>query len=145
VVGKIRNYLFKWKPMRNALPGVSAELEAIGLERGPKFDKVLEDFFQAQLLGKARKPEEHAKILRKLAGIKETPKKVEEKKKPEKEKSRKGAAPAAPATSPAKSAAPTKPEAATAKGQTSASKAAAPHQKSAPAGHGKQKPRAKKK
>src|SRR6202521_4506389 len=85
-VGKIRNYMFKWKPMRNALPGVATELESIGLERGPKFDKVLEDFFQAQLLGKARKPEDHAKVLRKLSGIKEPPKKIEEKKKPEKSK-----------------------------------------------------------
>jgi len=63
---------------------VAAELEALGMERGPKFDKVVEDFFQLQLLGRARKPEDHAKILRKLAGIKEAPKKVEEKKKPEK-------------------------------------------------------------
>ena len=85
-VGKIRNYLYKWKPLRQALPNVAGELEALGLEHGPKFDKVLEDFFQAQLLGKARKPEAHVKVLRKLAGIKELPKKVEEKKKPEKTK-----------------------------------------------------------
>jgi tRNA nucleotidyltransferase (CCA-adding enzyme) len=85
-VGKIKTYFSKWKPIRQALPGVSAELEAIGMERGAKFDKVVEDFFQLQLLGRARKPEEHAKILRKLAGIKEPPKKVDEKKKPEKPK-----------------------------------------------------------
>jgi tRNA nucleotidyltransferase (CCA-adding enzyme) len=85
-VGKIRTYFSKWKPLRQALPGVVAELEALGMERGPKFDKVVEDFFQLQLLGRARKPEDHAKILRKLAGIKEPPKKVEEKKKPEKPK-----------------------------------------------------------
>ena len=85
-VGKIRNYLNKWKPIRQALPGVAIELEALGLDHGPKFDKVLEDFFQAQLMGRARKPEDHAKILRKLAGIKELPKKIEEKKKPEKPK-----------------------------------------------------------
>jgi tRNA nucleotidyltransferase (CCA-adding enzyme) len=145
VVGKIRNYLFKWKPMRNALPGVATELEAIGLERGAKFDKVLEDFFQAQLLGKARKPEDHAKVLRKLAGIKEVPKKPEEKKKPEKEKSKKGAPTANSAAAPARSATPPKQDAATAKGQASATKAAAPQQKSAPAGEGKQKPHAKKK
>jgi tRNA nucleotidyltransferase/poly(A) polymerase len=89
-VGKIRNYLNKWKPMRQALPGVAAELELLGMERGPKFDKVLEDFFQAQLMGRARKPEDHAKILRKLSGIKELPKKVEEKKKPEKGKKKGG-------------------------------------------------------
>jgi tRNA nucleotidyltransferase (CCA-adding enzyme) len=86
VVGKIRNYLHKWKPLQLALPGVATELEALGLAHGPMFDKVLEDFFQAQLQGKARKPEDHVKVLQKLAGIKEPPKKVEEKKKPEKTK-----------------------------------------------------------
>jgi tRNA nucleotidyltransferase/poly(A) polymerase len=98
-VSKIRNYLNKWKPMRQALPGVAAELEALGMERGPKFDKVIEDFFQAQLLGKARKPEDHAKVLRKLSGIKEPPKKIEEKKKPEKPK-KKGSSDAVSATPP---------------------------------------------
>jgi tRNA nucleotidyltransferase (CCA-adding enzyme) len=85
-VSKIRTYLTKWRPLRQALPGVANELELLGMERGPKFDKVVEDFFQLQLLGRARKPEDHAKILRKLAGIKEQPKKPEEKKKPEKSK-----------------------------------------------------------
>ena len=85
-VGKIRAYFGKWKPVRQALPSVATELEALGMERGPKFDKVVEDFFQLQLLGRARKPEDHAKILRKLGGIKEAPKKIEEKKKPEKPK-----------------------------------------------------------
>lgn len=85
-VGKIKTYFSKWKPLRQALPGVATELELLGVERGPKFDKVVEDFFQLQLLGRARKPEDHAKILRKLAGIKELPKKLEEKKKPEKGK-----------------------------------------------------------
>jgi hypothetical protein len=99
-VGKIRTYFSKWKPIRQALPGVAAELEALGMERGPKFDKVVEDFFQLQLLGRARKPEDHAKILRKLAGIKDLPKKVEEKKKPEKVK-KKGDLPLKPGATPA--------------------------------------------
>jgi hypothetical protein len=85
-VGKIKTYFSKWKPLRQALPAVATLLESLGVERGPKFDKVVEDFFQLQLLGRARKPEDHAKILRKLAGIKELPKKPEEKKKPEKGK-----------------------------------------------------------
>jgi len=89
-VGKVRAYFGKWRPLRQALSGVAVELEALGVERGPKFDKVLEEFFQLQLLGRARKPEDHAKILRKLAGIKEPPKKVEEKKKPEKGKKKAG-------------------------------------------------------
>jgi tRNA nucleotidyltransferase (CCA-adding enzyme) len=94
-VGKIKTYFSKWKPIRQALPGVATELELLGMERGAKFDKVVEDFFQLQLLGRARKTEDHAKILRKLAGIKELPKKVEEKKKPEKPK-KKGEMPSRP-------------------------------------------------
>lgn len=77
-MSKIRAYLQKWRPMRLALP--AAELDALGIPRGPKFDKVLEDLFELQLKGRGRDPESRAKILRKLAGIKE------EKKKPEKEK-----------------------------------------------------------
>lgn len=81
-MSKIRAYVQKWRPMRLALPVV--ELDALGVPRGPKFDKVLEDFFDLQLRGRARDPESRAKLLRKLAGIKE------EKKKPEKEKKKKG-------------------------------------------------------
>jgi tRNA nucleotidyltransferase (CCA-adding enzyme) len=103
-VSKIRAYLNKWKPLRQGLPGIAVELEAIGMEHGPKFDKVLEDFFRAQLMGRARKPEDHAKILRKLAGIKEPPKKVEEKKKPEKGKKKGEGNSAAESAAPAESA-----------------------------------------
>ncbi len=81
---KIRNFLHKWRPFRLALPSVAAELETLGMPRDPKFDKVLEDLFQLQLLGKGRSPEDRVKLLRKLAGIKEPPKKKakEEKKGP---------------------------------------------------------------
>jgi cell division protein FtsN len=100
------------------------ELEALGMERGPKFDKVIEEFFQLQLLGRARKPEDHAKILRKLAGIKEQPKKVEEKKKPEKPKKKGEATPKA---EPAAAVAPAAPEKARpAKGSGKAAPAPAP-------------------
>jgi tRNA nucleotidyltransferase/poly(A) polymerase len=75
VLGKIRNFLYKWRPLRQALPLAAAELEGLGMPRGPKFDKVLEDLFQLQLLGKGRDPEDRIKRLRKLAGIKEPPKK----------------------------------------------------------------------
>ena len=47
---------------------------------------MIEDFFLAATGGRARNPEDHGKLLRKLAGIKEPPKKIEEKKKPEKPK-----------------------------------------------------------
>jgi tRNA nucleotidyltransferase (CCA-adding enzyme) len=74
-VSKIRTYLHKWRPLRQALPAAALELESIGMEHGPKFDKVIEDLFQAQLLGRGRTPELRIKLLRKLSGIKEPPKK----------------------------------------------------------------------
>jgi tRNA nucleotidyltransferase (CCA-adding enzyme) len=77
-MAKIRNYLQKWRPLRQQLP--VAELESLGVARGPKFDQVIEDFFDAQLRGKGKDPEERTKLLKKLAGIKDEPKKVEEKK-----------------------------------------------------------------
>ncbi|MGB9245829.1 MAG: hypothetical protein WCC03_20950 [Candidatus Acidiferrales bacterium] len=80
---KIRNYLQKWRPLRLGLP--VGELDALGVPRGPKFDKIIEELFELQLRGRGRDPESRVKILRNLAGIKEEPKK-----KPEKEKKRKG-------------------------------------------------------
>ena len=82
VANKIRNYLRRWRPLRLALPAASLELESLGMPRGPKFDRVMETFFQAQLLGKGRAPEDRVKLLRKLSGIKEPPKPKEEKKRP---------------------------------------------------------------
>jgi hypothetical protein len=87
---QIRNYFSKWRPLRMNLPSVVTELEGLGMEHGPKFEKVVEDFFNAQLKGKAKLPEERVKLLRKLSGIKEVPKK-EEKKKPVKAAPSKGA------------------------------------------------------
>jgi hypothetical protein len=60
-----------------------AELETLGVARGPKFDKILEQFFDLQLRGKVRSPEDVTKRLKQLAGIKDEPKKKlkEEKKK----------------------------------------------------------------
>jgi tRNA nucleotidyltransferase/poly(A) polymerase len=93
-LSKIRNYVQKWRPLRLALP--AAELDSLGIARGPKFDKILEQLFEHQLHGKARDPESRTKLLRQLAGIKEEPKK-----KPEKEKKvRKGKAEGAAETKP---------------------------------------------
>jgi tRNA nucleotidyltransferase (CCA-adding enzyme) len=78
-VSKIRNYIQKWRPMRLALP--FGELDALGVARGPKFDKIIEQLFDLQLRGRARSPEDRTKALRNLAGIKEEPKKKEEKEK----------------------------------------------------------------
>jgi tRNA nucleotidyltransferase (CCA-adding enzyme) len=79
VLSRIRAYLTKWKPLRGTLP--VAQLEALGLDRGPKFEEVIEKFFTLQLKGRVRKVEDTERILRNLSGIKVEPKK---KVKPEK-------------------------------------------------------------
>jgi tRNA nucleotidyltransferase/poly(A) polymerase len=83
-LSKIRSYVHKWRPMRLALP--VAELDALGVPRGSKFDKIIEQLFELQLKGRGRSPEDRTKILRQLAGIKEEPKKRAEREK----KKRKG-------------------------------------------------------
>jgi hypothetical protein len=83
-LSKIRAYLNKWRPIRNGLPAVANELEALGMPRGPKFDQIVEQVFAIQLIGRGKTPEERVKILRKLSGIKEPPKKKEKEKKPAK-------------------------------------------------------------
>jgi len=83
-LSKIRAYLNKWRPIRLGLPGVAAQLEALGMPRGPKFDTVVEQVFALQLTGRGKTPEEREKILRKITGIKEQPKKKEKEKKPAK-------------------------------------------------------------
>ncbi|HXY01043.1 MAG TPA: hypothetical protein VEI54_08990 [Candidatus Limnocylindrales bacterium] len=80
-VSKLKAYLHKWRPIRQALPTVVNELEGIGMPRGPKFDQVVNDTFAAQLNGRGKTPEERIKILRRLSGIKEPPKKKEKEKK----------------------------------------------------------------
>ena len=83
-LSKIRAYLHKWRPIRNGLPQVANELEALGMARGAKFDQIVEQVFAMQLTGRGKTPEEREKILRKLSGIKEQPKKKEKERKPAK-------------------------------------------------------------
>ena len=119
-LSKIRNYLQKWRPLRLGLP--VGELDALGVPRGPKFDKIIEELFELQLRGRGRDPESRVKILRNLAGIKDEPKK-----KPEKEKKRKGKDAGVPEGKPEKSkgeAAATAPPAAAAKSTASGGKSA---------------------
>jgi tRNA nucleotidyltransferase (CCA-adding enzyme) len=111
-VSKIRAYAQKWRPLKLALP--IGELEALGVPRGPKFDKILEQLFEAQLRGKGKTPEDRTKLLRQYAGIKEDPKK-----KLEKEKKGKGKEVAAAAVPP------------DAKGKAGAKQVAAPQGKPA--------------
>ena len=90
-VSKMRAYLQKWRPLRLALP--VAELDALGVPRGPKFDKILEQLFERQLRGRARSPEDRTKALRLLAGIKPEPIKKPEKSRKGKEAPAAGAKP----------------------------------------------------
>jgi tRNA nucleotidyltransferase/poly(A) polymerase len=83
-LSKIRAFLNKWRPVRNSLPVVATELEALGMPRGTKFDQIVEQVFAMQLTGRGKTHEEREKILRKLSGIKEPPKKKEKEKKPAK-------------------------------------------------------------
>ena len=80
-LSKIRAYLHKWRPIRSGLTQVGNELEALGMARGAKFDQIVEQVFALQLTGRGKTPEEREKILRKLSGIKEQPKKKEKEKK----------------------------------------------------------------
>src|SRR5207249_5006649 len=80
-LSKIRAFLNKWRPVRIALPAVATELEALGMARGAKFDQIVDQVFAMQLTGRGKTPEEREKILRKLSGIKEPPKKKEKEKK----------------------------------------------------------------
>jgi|SRR5579883_152296 tRNA nucleotidyltransferase/poly(A) polymerase len=81
-LSKLKAYLHKWRPIRQSLPVVGTELEALGMPRGPKFDQIVQEVFAIQLNGRAKTPEDRVKILRKLSGIKEAPKKKEKEKKP---------------------------------------------------------------
>ncbi len=89
-MSKIRNYLQKWRPLRMATP--APEMDALGVERGPKFDKIVDQFFELQLRGKGKTPEDRTKILKNLAGIKDEPKKPEKKEKKRKGEKDSGAA-----------------------------------------------------
>jgi tRNA nucleotidyltransferase (CCA-adding enzyme) len=80
-LSKIRAYLNKWRPVRIGFPAVANELEALGMPRGAKFDQIVEQVFAMQLTGRGKTREEREKILRKLSGIKEQPKKKEKEKK----------------------------------------------------------------
>lgn len=67
VQAKIYNFLFKYRPLRNKLP--VRELQLMGVSTGPKFDQILEKYFEAQLDGKLRGRAEQLRFLRKLAGV----------------------------------------------------------------------------
>ncbi len=74
IQNRVKNYLFRFLPVRARLP--RAELRAMGMEPGPKFEKILESVFFDQLDGKIKTHQQLVKALRTLSGIKPPPPKA---------------------------------------------------------------------
>jgi len=70
IQSRVKAYFQKAPVVRANLP--RAELAALGLPPGPKFEKIIEQVFMDQLDGKIRTPAQVDKELRSLAGIKES-------------------------------------------------------------------------
>ncbi|HEV2494102.1 MAG TPA: hypothetical protein VG204_13635 [Terriglobia bacterium] len=69
IQSRIKSFLFKFPQVRARLP--RAELQAMGIAPGPKFEKIMERIFLDQLDGKIKGHTQLLKELRSLAGIKE--------------------------------------------------------------------------
>lgn len=65
---RVKNFLFRYPVVRAKLP--RAEIQTLGLEPGPKFEKILHQLFLDQLDGKIKTHQELLKEFRDLAGIK---------------------------------------------------------------------------
>jgi tRNA nucleotidyltransferase (CCA-adding enzyme) len=69
IQARVKNFLFKYPILRARMP--RAELSTLGLEAGPKFEKIFHQLFLAQLDGKIKTHQQLLKEFRALAGIKE--------------------------------------------------------------------------
>jgi tRNA nucleotidyltransferase/poly(A) polymerase len=149
IQSKIYNYLFKYRPLRGRLP--VRELQLMGVPPGPKFDQILDKYFEAQLDGKLRGRADQLRFLRKLAGIPKPkpapapkPKKPAKGAKPAPLGGAEGAAPPA-AAAPAKPPAAAKPAAAPPPAAAQPAVAAKPEKRAAKKPEKKPKPKPKKK
>lgn len=71
VQSRVKSFLHKFPLVRARLP--RAELQAIGMKSGPKFEKIMDQVFLDQLDGKIKTHQQMIKGLRALSGIKEPP------------------------------------------------------------------------
>jgi tRNA nucleotidyltransferase/poly(A) polymerase len=88
IQSRLKTFLVRCPQIWAQLP--RAELRSLGVEPGPKFDKILEQIFLDQLDGKLKTHQQVAKALRELTGIKERPPKAPKGRKGERGKGRTG-------------------------------------------------------
>jgi tRNA nucleotidyltransferase/poly(A) polymerase len=69
IQSRVKGFLFKFPQLHANLP--ISELEAMGMPRGPKFDKIMEQVFMDELDAKIRGRQQVTAELRALSGIKE--------------------------------------------------------------------------